>query len=53
MTGNETEESAEPNQQQDELRKQVVQPAIDSTASSGSNLKMFLTTKEEDNFAKE
>ena len=38
MTGNETKQSAESNQQQDELRKQVVQPAIDSTASSGSNL---------------
>ena len=38
MTGNETEQSAESNQQQDKLREQVVQPAIDSTASSGSNL---------------
>ena len=38
MTGNETEQSAESNQQQDELREQVVQPAIDSNASSGSNI---------------
>ena len=30
MTGNETEQSAESNKQQDELRKQVVQPAIDT-----------------------
>ena len=37
MTGNKTEQSAESNQSQDELRKQVVQLAIDSTASSGSN----------------
>ena len=38
MTGNETEQSAKSNQQQDELREQVVQPATNSTASSGSNL---------------
>ena len=38
MTGNEAEQSAESNQQQDELREQVIQPALDSTASSGSNL---------------
>ena len=38
MTGNETKQSAESNQQQDELREQVVHPAKDTTASSGSNL---------------